>query len=73
MKTLVFIVSAGPGASDLISLKGHRLIEQADLIFASERFISKEMLAHIKEGCRIKDHFESDYDEKIKMIEDTIQ
>lgn len=43
----VYIVGAGPGDADLITLKGKRAIEEADVIFY-DRLINKDLLDYAK-------------------------
>lgn len=43
----VYIVGAGPGDPDLITVKGLRCIEKADVILY-DRLVNKELLSHAK-------------------------
>ena len=42
---MVHIVGAGPGAEDLITLRGARLLEQADVIIYAGSLVNPEELA----------------------------
>ncbi|MBO9128340.1 uroporphyrinogen-III C-methyltransferase [Bacillus sp. 165] len=48
----VYIVGAGPGDPDLISVKGLRCIEQADVILY-DRLVNKELLEHAKSSAEL--------------------
>ncbi len=52
---VVSFVGAGPGDLELLTLKAHRLISQADLIIYAGSLVPKTMLAHAKEDCHIED------------------
>jgi uroporphyrinogen III methyltransferase/synthase len=49
-KTNVFLIGAGPGDKELITLKGLRILSQADVILY-DHLISHELLNHAKEGA----------------------
>ncbi len=49
-KTKVFLIGAGPGDNELITVKGLRILSQADVILY-DHLISHELLAHAKEGA----------------------
>ena len=50
---MVHFVGAGPGAVDLITLRGARLIESADVIIYAGSLVNKELLSTSKDGCKI--------------------
>ncbi len=47
MKGKVYIIGAGPGDSELITLKGLKILQMADIIFY-DRLVSKELLNYSK-------------------------
>ncbi|MEG0259755.1 MAG: SAM-dependent methyltransferase, partial [Lysinibacillus sp.] len=49
---IVYIVGAGPGDVDLITVKGLRCIEKADVILY-DRLINKDLLAYAKKGAKL--------------------
>jgi uroporphyrinogen III methyltransferase/synthase len=49
-KTNVFLIGAGPGDKELITIKGLRILSQADVILY-DHLISDELLTHAKEGA----------------------
>lgn len=51
----VYIVGAGPGAEDLITLRGHELLKRADLVVYAGSLVNPELLKATKSGCAIHD------------------
>lgn len=49
---IVYIVGAGPGDVDLITVKGLKCIEQADVILY-DRLVNKDLLNYAKEGAEL--------------------
>lgn len=50
---MVYIVGAGPGAEDLITVRGFKLLQQADLVIYAGSLVNPSLLKETKEGCRI--------------------
>lgn len=51
MKGLVYFVGAGPGAEDLITVRGQALLEKADLIIYAGSLVNPGLLKKAKPGC----------------------
>lgn len=51
----VYFVGAGPGAKDLITLRGKELLEKADMIIYAGSLVNPELLDYAKEGVEIYD------------------
>lgn len=49
---MVHFVGAGPGAADLITVRGAALLREADLIIYAGSLVNEELLSEAKEGCR---------------------
>lgn len=62
----VFFIGAGPGASDLITLRGARSIAMADIVVWAASLVSEEILAHAREGAEI-------FDSSVLTLEDVIE
>ena len=52
-KGKVYFVGAGPGATDLITLRGKQLLEEADLIIYAGSLVNPELLSFAKEGANL--------------------
>ena len=50
---MVHFIGAGPGDPELLTLKGKKLIDQADVIIYAGSLVNKEVLAGAKEGAKI--------------------
>ena len=55
MRPHVTIVGAGPGASDLITLRGRAALETADVVLYAGSLVSPEQLAVCPPHCRLHD------------------
>ncbi|MDR0818769.1 MAG: precorrin-4 C(11)-methyltransferase [Oscillospiraceae bacterium] len=65
---MVFFIGAGPGAADLITVRGAELLRQADTIIYAGSLVSAELLAYAKPDCRIFNSAEMTLDEVIAAI-----
>ena len=52
---MVHFVGAGSGAPDLITVRGARLLSEADVIIWAGSLVNPELLNYAKEGCTIYD------------------
>lgn len=50
---MVYIIGAGPGDPELITVKGKRLLEEADIIIYAGSLVNPALLGYAKEGCEI--------------------
>ena len=50
---MVYFVGAGPGAKDLITVRGMRLLEQADVIIYAGSLVNPELLSYARSGAKI--------------------
>ena len=51
----VHFVGAGPGATDLITLKGYRLLQEAGMVIYAGSLVNPELLTYCQEECEILD------------------
>ena len=66
---MVHIVGAGCGAPDLITLRGKRLLEEADVIIYAGSLVNRELLGYAKEGCEIHDSAKMTLEETIAVMD----
>ncbi|MBR0308566.1 MAG: precorrin-4 C(11)-methyltransferase [Mogibacterium sp.] len=52
-KARVFFVGAGPGAADLITVRGMRIISESDVIIYAGSLVNPELLKYAKQGAEI--------------------
>ena len=52
-KSIIHFVGAGPGAVDLITVRGQRYLKEADVIIYAGSLVNKGLLEYAKEGCEV--------------------
>ena len=52
---MVYFVGAGTGAPDLITVRGMKLLNQADVVIYAGSLVNPELLAYTKKACEIYD------------------
>jgi precorrin-4/cobalt-precorrin-4 C11-methyltransferase len=67
MKKMVFI-GAGPGDPELITLKGKRVLEQADVVIYAGSLLNPEYLKYCKKGAELHDSAKMGLPEMLKVI-----
>jgi precorrin-4/cobalt-precorrin-4 C11-methyltransferase len=65
----VHFIGAGPGAADLITLRGRDLIAQCQVCLYAGSLVSKDLLAYCPEGARIIDTAPMSLDEIVSEFE----
>lgn len=67
---MVYFVGAGTGAEDLITVRGMRLLEKADVIVYAGSLVNPKLLEYAKEGCKIHNSAKMTLDEVIVVIKE---
>lgn len=68
----VVFVGAGPGDPELITIKGQRAVEEADVIIYAGSLVNPEVLAKRKSGSAVHNSAEMTLDQVIGVMEDAI-
>ena len=66
---MVHFVGAGSGAPDLITLRGARLLGEADVVIYAGSLVNPELLTLTKPGCELHDSAKLTLEEVIALIE----
>ncbi len=66
---MVHFVGAGPGATDLITLRGARLLGEADVIIYAGSLVNPELLSMAKETCKIYNSAEMTLEEVLAVMQ----
>ena len=67
---MVHIVGAGPGSVDLITVRGKRLLQEADVIIYAGSLVNKELLDGAKEGAALYDSARMTLEEVMEAVEE---
>ena len=75
MKALskVYFIGAGPGEPELITVKGKRLLEEADIIIYTGSLINPEILKYAKKDAAVFDSASMSLDEIVKIMVDGVK
>ena len=52
---MIYFIGAGPGAADLITVRGARLLGEADVIIYAGSLVNPALLDYRKGGCLVYD------------------
>ena len=67
---MIYIVGAGPGAEDLITIRGVELLKKADTIIYAGSLVNPGLLKYSKENCSIHDSAKMTLEEVISVMEE---
>ena len=65
---MVYFVGAGCGAADLITVRGMRLIQRADVLIYAGSLVNPELLEYADSGCEIHNSAEMTLDDIISVM-----
>lgn len=52
---MIYFIGAGPGATDLITVRGMKLLQRAELVIYAGSLVNPELLHYCKKDCAIMD------------------
>ncbi|AKL93580.1 precorrin-4 C(11)-methyltransferase CbiF [Clostridium aceticum] len=71
--TNVYFIGAGPGDPELITLKGHKKIQEADVIIYAGSLVNPEVLGNRKETAEVHNSASMTLPEVIEVIEKAVK
>ena len=66
----VYIIGAGPGDPDLITVKGAKLVEQCPIVFYTGSLVPKEVVARARPDAKVLDSFGMDINQIVEILKD---
>ncbi len=67
---MIHFVGAGCGAADLITVRGKKLLEEADVIIYAGSLVNPELLSYKKDGCAVYDSAKMTLEEVLEVMFD---
>ena len=70
---IVSFVGAGPGETDLITLKGYKLLSEADVVIYAGSLINTDLLDYCKDGAEKYDSAKMTLDDIVDRMEESVK
>ncbi len=70
---IVSFVGAGPGETDLITLKGYKLLSEADVVIYAGSLINTDLLNYCKDGAEKYDSAKMTLDDIVDRMEESVK
>ena len=67
---MIHFVGAGPGAADLITMRGAKLLQETDIIIYAGSLVNPALLEYAKTGCQVYNSAEMTLEEVIDVMKD---
>ncbi|MCU4155665.1 precorrin-4 C(11)-methyltransferase [Carboxylicivirga sp. A043] len=64
----IYIVGAGPGDPELVSVKGKKLLEAADLVLYAGSLVPEQLTHYAKDGCVVRNSAQMDLEEQFETM-----
>lgn len=65
---MVHFVGAGSGAADLITVRGARLLGEADVVIYAGSLVNPELLGYVREGCEVHNSAEMTLEQVLDVV-----
>ena len=65
---MIYFVGAGSGAPDLITVRGMRLLQKADVIIYAGSLVNPQLLNYAKKGCEVYNSAKMTLEEVISVM-----
>ena len=65
---MIYFIGAGPGATDLITVRGQKLLEEADVVIYASSLVNKELLESCKDDAEIYNSAEMTLEEVLEVM-----
>lgn len=69
----VYIVGAGPGDPELITVKGSRILRSADLVLYADSLVSEELISSAKPGAEVLQSSGMDLERQVELMAEAVQ
>ena len=66
---MIHFVGAGPGAADLITIRGAKLLGAADVVIYAGSLVNPDLLEYAKPGCELYNSAEMTLEEVLNVME----
>lgn len=67
---MIYFIGAGPGAADLITVRGAELLKKADVIIYAGSLVNPALLDYAKESCKIYNSAKMTLEEVIEVMKE---
>lgn len=67
-RAMIHFIGAGPGAADLITLRGKTLLEEADIVIYAGSLVNPELLSYTKTDCTVLNSAKMTLEEVIDVM-----
>ena len=68
---MIYFIGAGPGAVDLITVRGQKLLEAADVVIYAGSLVNPRLLENCREGVQIFNSAEMTLEEVLSVMKDS--
>jgi precorrin-4/cobalt-precorrin-4 C11-methyltransferase len=73
IESKVYIVGAGPGAPDLITVRGLRILQSADLVLYTDSLVSEELVAQAGEHAEVVQSSGMDLEQMVELMASKVE